>query len=124
LTRRWRWLPTCWLGRARKPLRGLDADDRRDARGLELAPGVAEELLHGGGVEPARDLVAAIDGEVLTLGCNDTAGFELVLEGLHLGFVRLERQVGAADRICKSFVREIVKSAMGIRSLAMDSPSF
>jgi hypothetical protein len=44
-------------------------------------------------------LVGAIDGEVLALGGEDAAGFEFFREGLHLGLVRLERQVGVADRV-------------------------
>jgi hypothetical protein len=38
------------LSGVRDALDGLDADHRCDAGSLELAPGVAEEGFHGGGV--------------------------------------------------------------------------
>jgi hypothetical protein len=88
---------------------GLDADDSRDARRLETTPRVAEEGLHGGGVEPAGDLIRSRDGEVLAGGCEDAAGFEFFFERLALGFVRLERQVGVADRVGELFVAKIVE---------------
>ena len=47
-------------------LYGLDADDRRDVRHLELAPCVTEELLRGNNVGPATELVRAGDREALT----------------------------------------------------------
>jgi len=94
------------------------------AGGLELVPGIAEEALHGGNIEAAGDLVRACHGEVLAGNCEKTAGLELVLEGLHLGFVGLERQVGAADRVGECFVREIVESAKGICSLGHDLSSW
>jgi hypothetical protein len=97
----------------REALDRLDADHRGDARRLELPPGVAEECLHGGGVEPAADLIRAGDGEVLACGGEKTAAFELFLQGLAFGFCALEHGVSLADCIGESFVREIVKARCG-----------
>jgi hypothetical protein len=111
-------------GRRRGPLRGLrqaldglDADDRRDAGRLELAPGVAEESLDSGGIEPAADLIRPGDGEVLAGGGKQAARFELFLKGLHLGFGAFENGVGLADRVGEGFVAEIVESIMMLGSL-------
>jgi hypothetical protein len=96
------------LRRGGEALGGLDANDGGDARRLETTPGVVKELLHGAGIEPAGDLVGAGDREMLARHREEPAVLELVLEGLHLGFVSLERQVGVADRVGESFVGKIV----------------
>lgn len=48
----------------RELLRGFDANDGDDARGLETPPRVAQILLHGGDIEPVAELVGPRDGEV------------------------------------------------------------
>ena len=63
-------------------LHGLDADDGHDAGSFELTPGVAEEGLHGSGIEPAADLVRACDGEAFTGCCEQAAALELFLQSL------------------------------------------
>jgi hypothetical protein len=98
-------------------LYGLDADDRRDAGRLELAPSVAEKRFDGCDVEPAAHLVRPRDREVLARGCEQAAALELVLEGFHLDFVGLERQVSSAERVGEGFVRKIVESIMMVGSL-------
>ena len=57
-------------------LGSFDADDRGDAGGLELVPGLAEKLLHGSDVETAADLVRPRDGEALAGGGENAALFE------------------------------------------------
>jgi hypothetical protein len=99
--------------------RELDANDRRDAGGLELAPGVAEEGLNGGSIEPAADLIGSRDGEVLARGGENAAAFELVLEGFALGFGAFKDCVGVADRVGEGFVRKIMESAIAGVAWAM-----
>ena len=60
---------------------------------------LAQKRFHGGDIEPAAELIRPGDGEVLAGGGEEAAVLELVLEGFHLGFMRLERQVGVADRV-------------------------
>jgi hypothetical protein len=111
------------LSGLREALDGLDADDRRDARRLKFPPGVAEEGLHSGCVEPAADLIRSRDGEVLTSGGEDAAVFEFVLQRLALGFGALEDRIRVADCVSEGFVGQIVKAGCGrqICSLAHGS---
>jgi hypothetical protein len=67
-------------------LYGLDADDRRDAGGFELAPGIAQKRLHSSDVQTAADLVRAVDGETFAGRSEQSAAFELFLQRLALGF--------------------------------------
>jgi hypothetical protein len=107
------------LSRFGDAVAGLDADHRRDAGSLKPAPGIAEEGLHGSRVEPAADLVGTSDGEAITGGSEEAAGFELFLQCLALGFCAFEHSISMADRVGKSFVGEIVKfgCGIGVRSL-------
>src|SRR3984957_8388834 len=95
------------LGSLREALDGLDENDCCDACRLEFAPGVAEEGLHCGGIEPAADLIRSRDGEALAGSGEGTAD-----QRLALGFGTFEDRVGVADRVGESFVAEIMESIM------------
>jgi hypothetical protein len=82
-------------GRCCDVLHGLDADDRHNAGGFELAPGVSEEGLHGSSIELAADLVRAGDSKALTSGGKQTTAFELFLQCLAFGFRAFEHGVSA-----------------------------
>jgi hypothetical protein len=91
--------PMMALSRCCDVLHDLDADDRHNAGSLELPPGVAEECLHGGGVEPAADLIRTGDAEAFTGGGEQTAAFKFFLQRLAFGFCALEQSVSVADRV-------------------------
>jgi hypothetical protein len=95
------------LGRSGEALDGFDADDRGDARRLELPPGVAEEGLHGGGVETAADLIRPGHGEVLAGGGKQAAAFELVLQRFDLRLGAFEQGVGLADRVSEASLERL-----------------
>ena len=103
--------------------RGLDADDRRDAGGFKLAPGVAQECLHGGDVETATDLIRPGDRETFAGRREQAAAFELFLQRLAFGFRAFEDGVGLADRVGEGFAREIVESIIVLGSLGKSSAS-
>jgi hypothetical protein len=99
----------------------LDAHDGRDARRLEVPPGITEEGLDRGYVEAAADLVRPRDRKVLAGGGEEAALLELILERFALGFGAFKHGVGVADRVGKRFVRKVVESAIGRRSLGHGS---
>jgi hypothetical protein len=114
------------LSGCRELLYGFDADDRGDAGGFELAPGVAEERLHRGDVETAADLIRASDGEAFAGGGEQAAGFELFFVLFECGLDAFKRGIGLADRVGERFVRQIMKArcARQIRSLGHDLSSW
>jgi hypothetical protein len=75
--------PMTALSRCCELLYGLDADDRRDAGGLELAPGVAEERLHCGKVQPTAHLIRASDGEAVAGGSEEAGALNPSFSALH-----------------------------------------
>jgi hypothetical protein len=98
-------------------LYGFDANDRGDACGLELAPGVAEECFHRGDVETAADLIRASDGEAVAGGGEQAARFKFFFERFDFRFGAFEDGVGMADRVGELFGAEIVESIILLGSL-------
>jgi hypothetical protein len=89
----------------------LDADHSRDDGRLELAVGVAEEVLHGLCVEAAGDLLCGCDGVVVAADGGQAARLEFVLERLEYGLGRFDDGVDAADFISEGGIGEIMEAA-------------
>ena len=84
-------LASRWVPLMRMTVVMLAVSKRRDAS--------PRNCFHGGCIEPAAELIGPCHREVLAGDGEEAAVLELVLEGFHLGFVGLERQVGLADRV-------------------------